>query len=87
MADLVDVISSEFEDAMEVRNAKSLHRGVFLLVSSMVKKEEHVQEHADLISSIKLIATRMEEGFGSSGFVMDTGLICRNKRELKSGNS
>ena len=45
MADLVDVISSEFEDAMEVRNAKSLHRGVFLLVSSMVKKEEHVWQH------------------------------------------
>jgi len=70
MSEMVDVISGEFEEALEVRNPKSLHRGTFLLLSSSVPKEEHLVEHNDLKTSIvalnpnvELIAVRMEEGF------------------------
>lgn len=70
MSEMVDVISGEFEEAMEIKNLKSLHRGIYLLLSSTVAKEEHTLEHNDLKSSIValnnnvgLIAVRMEEGF------------------------
>ena len=70
MSEMVDVISSEFEEAMEIKNSKSLHRGIFLLLSSTVPREKHTLEHNDLKSSItalnhnvELIALRMEEGF------------------------
>jgi len=70
MSEMVDVISSEFEEAFEVKNPKSLYRGIFLLLSSTVPREEHSLEHSNLKSSItalnqnvQLIALRMEEGF------------------------
>jgi hypothetical protein len=70
MSEMVDVISREFEDALEVKNPKSLHRGIFLLLSSSVPREEHLVEHNDFKTSImalnnnvELIAVRMEEGF------------------------
>ena len=70
MSEMVDLISSEFEEALEVKNSKSLHRGIFLLLSSTVPKAEHSLEHNDLKSSInalnhnvELLALRMTEGF------------------------
>ena len=63
MSEMVDVISSEFEEALDVKNPKSLHRGIFLLLSSTVSREEHSLEHSGLKSSIELIGHRMEEGF------------------------
>ncbi len=70
MSELIDVISGEFEEALEVKNPKSLHRGIFLLLSSTVPKEEHSVEHNDLKASImalnnnvELITMRMEDGF------------------------
>jgi len=70
MSEMVDVISGEFEEAMEIKNYKSLHRGIYLLLSATVSKEEHTLEHSDLKSSIislnhnvELITSRMEEGF------------------------
>ena len=70
MSEMVDVISSEFEEAMEIKNPKSLHRGIFLRLSSTFPREEHKLEHNDLKSSItalnhnvELIALRMGEGF------------------------
>ena len=63
MSEMIDVISSEFEDALEVKNPKSLHRGIFLLLSSSVPREEHTMEHSGLKASIELIGHRMEEGF------------------------
>jgi hypothetical protein len=70
MSELVDVISGEFEEALEVKNPKSLHRGIFLLLSSSVPREEHSVERNDLKTSImalsnnvELITMRMEDGF------------------------
>lgn len=70
MSELADIISGEFEEALEVKNPKSLHRGIYLLLSATVRKEEHAGEHdglkaslSELSSDVKLIAQRMEEGF------------------------
>jgi flagellar capping protein FliD len=70
MSELAEVITGEFEDALEVKNPASLKRGIYLLLSSTVPKEEHAVEHNDLKSSIatlnssvQLIASRIEEGF------------------------
>lgn len=70
MSELAEVITGEFEEALEVKNPASLKRGIYLLLSSTVPKEEHALEHTDLKSSIatlnssvQLIASRMEEGF------------------------
>lgn len=67
MSEMVDLISSEFEDALEVKNPKSLHRGIFLLLSSTVSREEHSLEHSGLKASIELISLRIEEGFKRMG--------------------
>ena len=70
MSDLAEIITGEFTDAVEVKNPESLKRGIFLLLSSTVRKEEHAAEHDGLKESIRtlsknveLIALRMEEGF------------------------
>ena len=70
MSELAEVISGEFEEALEVKNPKSLQRGIFLLLSSTVPREEYNIEHNNIKSSIvtlnnnvELIALRMEEGF------------------------
>jgi flagellar capping protein FliD len=70
MSELAEVITGEFEEALDVKNPASLKRGIYLLLSSTVPKEEHTLEHTDLktsiatlSSSVQLIASRMEEGF------------------------
>ena len=63
MSEMVDVISSEFEEALEVRNPKSLHRGIFLLLSSTINKEEHITEHSGLRDSVDLMGHSMGNGF------------------------
>ena len=57
MSEMVDLISSEFEEALDVKNPKSLHRGIFLLLSSTVPKEEHSTEHSGLKESINVIGS------------------------------
>ena len=70
MSELAEIITGEFTDAVEVKNPESLKRGIFLLLSSTVKKEEHAAEHEGLKEAVnslgknvELIALRMEEGF------------------------
>ncbi len=83
MSDLAQIITGEFEEALEVKNPKSLQRGIFLLLSSTVQKDEHTTEHYGLKDSIntlsrnvELIALRMEEGFKR----MDTRFEVMDKR-------
>ena len=71
MNEMIDLIRSELEEALEVKNSKSLHRGIFLLLASTVSKEEHSVEHDNLKSSIntlnqnvEVLALHMTEGFG-----------------------
>ena len=70
MSELAEIITGEFTDAVEVKNPESLKRGIFLLLSSSVQKEEHKAEHEGLKDSVnalsrsvELIAQRMAEGF------------------------
>ncbi len=70
MIELAEIITGEFTDAVEVKNPESLKRGIFLLLSSTVKKEEYAAKHDGLKDSIKtlsqnveLIVLQMKEGF------------------------
>ena len=45
MADLAQILEEELEEAVEVKNKKSLHRYIILLTENMVRKEENRMEH------------------------------------------
>jgi len=70
MNELTDLITGDFEEALEVKNSKSLQRGIDLLLCSSVEKEQHEREQTGtrtafsrLNNSVELIASRMEEAF------------------------
>ena len=60
---LTSILEEEFALAFTVKDEKALRRSLTLLTGNMVAKEEYHREHDSLSSDIKLIATRMEEGF------------------------
>jgi DNA anti-recombination protein RmuC len=70
MAELAEMITGEFEDALEVKNPKSLHRAVYLILSNSVKEDDHREEHRRLDGvlekigrHIEILAVEMREGF------------------------
>ena len=63
MDSLTSILEEEFALAFTVKDEKALRRSLTLLTGNMVAKEEYHREHDSLSSDIKLIATRMEEGF------------------------
>jgi len=70
MAELAEMITGEFEDALEVKNPKSLHRAVYLILSNSVKEDEHREEHRRLDGilekigrHVEILAVEMREGF------------------------
>ena len=60
---LTSILEEEFALAFTVKDEKALRRSLTLLTGNMIAKEEYHREHDSLSSDIKLIATRMEEGF------------------------
>ncbi|MCK5248664.1 MAG: hypothetical protein KAJ98_01780 [Spirochaetaceae bacterium] len=77
MDSLTSILEEEFALAFTVKDEKALRRSLILLTGSMVMKEDNNREINTISSDIKLIATRMEEGFKSSDkrFTLLTGLI------------
>jgi len=70
MADLAQLLEEELEEAVEVRNRKSLHRYITLLTDNLVNKEVNRMEHSvfqqELIkidSRFNLMITEVREGF------------------------
>ncbi len=70
MADLAQLLEEELEEAVEVKNRKSLHRYITLLTSNLVKKEDNGMEHSEFQQElIKIdgrfnqIITEVREGF------------------------
>ena len=70
MHEIVEILEGELENAVEVKDRKSLHRYVVLMVDSVVGRKEHESStqrmHAQLDglrSDVALIAERMEQGF------------------------
>ena len=60
---LTSILEEEFALAFTVKDEKALRRSLTLLTGNMIAKDEYHREHDSLSSDIKLIATRMEEGF------------------------
>ncbi len=63
MNDLAEILEHELEEALDVKDKKSLHRYVRLLVDSMVDKNELDKTLANIHSDVRIIAERMEQGF------------------------
>ena len=63
MASLAKLLEEEFEEAVEVKSKRSLHRWVELLMASIVERNEYMNETGSLRSDIRTIAETMKEGF------------------------
>ena len=70
MHEIVEILEGELENAVEIKDRKSLHRYVVLMVDSVVGRKEHESstqrveaQLGGLRSDVALIAERMEQGF------------------------
>lgn len=63
MESLADILEHELEDAVEVKNKRSLHRYITLLTENLVRQDRNEQEHSAFREAIIRIDTRIEEGF------------------------
>ncbi len=71
MADLAQILEEELEEAVEVKNKKSLHRYITLLTDNLVKKYDNHMEHTEFQQELIKIdgrfnqmITEVREGFG-----------------------
>ncbi len=60
---LSNLLEEEFALAFPVKDEKALRRTITLLTSNLVQREQHSSEFNSLSTDIRLLATRMEEGF------------------------
>ena len=63
MNNLAEILEQELEEAVEVKNKKSLHRYVILLTDNIIQKSTYQQNTDELKSDIKVLAETMKEGF------------------------
>ena len=65
MNNLAEILEQELEDAVEVKNKKSLHRYIVLLTDNIIQKSTYQQNTDELKSDIKVIAETMKAGFNA----------------------
>ena len=70
MNEIVEILEGELENAVEIKDRKSLHRYVVLMVDTVVGRKEYESSSqrmeaqlSGLRSDVALIAERMEQGF------------------------
>jgi len=63
MESLGDLLEQELEEAVEVKNKKSLHRYITLLTEGLTLRERNEREHSEFREAVIRIDTRIEEGF------------------------
>ncbi|TVQ39450.1 MAG: hypothetical protein EA384_06220 [Spirochaetaceae bacterium] len=70
MNEIVEILEGELENAVEIKDRKSLHRYVVLMVDTVVGRKEYESSSqrmeaqlGGLRSDVALIAERMEQGF------------------------
>jgi biopolymer transport protein ExbB/TolQ len=63
MESLADILEQELEEAVEVKNKRSLHRYITLLTENLVRQDRNEREHSEFREAIIRIDTRIEEGF------------------------
>ena len=65
MNDLAELLEQGLEDAVEVKNKRSLHLYTMLLSENIVKKSVYEQKVLEISSDIKLLTETMKRGFES----------------------
>ncbi len=60
---LIEMLEQELQDAVEVKDKKSLHRYIVLLAENIVQKSAFEQSILEMQSDIKVLAEIMKEGF------------------------
>ena len=63
MESLADILEQELEEAVEVKNKRSLHRYITLLTENLVRQDRNEREHSEFREAIIRNDTRIEEGF------------------------
>ncbi len=61
MADLAQILEEELEEAVEVKNRKSLHRYILLLTENIARKEENRMEHTEFQQELIKIDIRFSQ--------------------------
>jgi len=65
MDNLAEILEQELEEAVEIKNKKSLHRYIVLLTENIDKKSTYDQSLLEVKNEIKLLAETMKQGFKS----------------------
>ena len=63
MEDMMEILEQELEEAVEVKNKKSLHRYIVLLTENIIRKDSYEKEQLELRSDIKTLAEIVKQGF------------------------
>ena len=63
MEAIAEILEQELEEAVEVKNKKSLHRYIVLLTENIVRRENYEKERYEIRSDIKTLAEIMKQGF------------------------
>ena len=70
MESLAEILEQDLEEAVEVKNKKSLHRYITLLTENLVRKDKNENEHSEFRESflkmenrMDMLITEMREGF------------------------
>ena len=63
MEAIAEILEQELEEAVEVKNKKSLHRYIVLLTENIVRKESYNREQHEIRSDIKILAEIIKQGF------------------------
>lgn len=72
----VEVLEQELEDAVEIKNKKSLHRYILLLTDNVVRQDRFDRDVSEVKSEVRIIADSMRQGFAH----MDKRFEDMNKR-------
>ena len=63
MEAMMEILEQELEEAVEVKNKKSLHRYIILLTENIVRKDSYEKEQLEIRSDIKTLAEIVKQGF------------------------
>ena len=63
MSAIAEILEQELEEAVEVKNKKSLHRYIVLLTENIVRKENYEKDHNEIKSDIRTLAEIVKQGF------------------------
>ena len=65
MENLATVLEQELEDAVEVKDKKSLHRYILILTDNLVRQDRFERDIGEIKSDVRVIAESMKQGFAN----------------------